>query len=52
MQKTLFFCQGVGVQEALSIEVAGCKKHFFCQGVGVQESFSAEVAGCKTIFQI
>ena len=44
-------CQGVVVQAALSIEVAGCKKNF-CQGVVVQEVFSAEVAGCKTIFQI
>ena len=51
MQK-IFFCQGVVVQEALSIEVAGCKKIFFCQGEMVQEAFSAEVAGCKTIFQI
>ena len=50
MKKEFFFCQGVGVQEALSIEVAGCN-FFFCLGVGVQESFSAEVAGCKTIFR-
>ena len=30
--KNIFFCQGVGVQEALSIEVAGCKKKFFLPG--------------------
>ena len=33
------------MQEALSVEVAGCKNIFFWQGVGVQEAFSAEVAG-------
>ena len=38
------------MQEALSFEVAGCKKHFFCQGVGVQEALSIEVAGCKNFF--
>ena len=38
------------MQEALSFEVAGCKKHFFCQGVGVQEALSIEVAGCKKHF--
>ena len=47
-----FFCQGVVVQEALSIEGAGCKNYFFCQGVVVQEALSVEGAGCKTIFQI
>ena len=50
-KKQLLLPWGMG-REALSVEVAGCKKIFFCQGVGVQESFSAEVAGCKTIFQI
>ena len=40
------------MQEALSIEGAGCKKNFFCQGVVVQEALSVEGAGCKTIFQI
>ena len=35
------------MQEALSVEVAGCKNIFFCQGVGVQEALSIEVAGCK-----
>ena len=38
------------MQEALSFEVAGCKKHFFCQGVGVQEALSIEVAGCNFLF--
>ena len=31
MQKK-FFCQGVVVQEALSVEGAGCKKNFFARG--------------------
>ena len=47
-----FFCKGVVVQEALSIEGAGCKKFFFARGVVVQEALSVEGAGCKTIFQI
>ena len=38
------------MQEALSIEVAGCKKNFFCQGEVVQEALSIEVAGCKNLF--
>ena len=38
------------MQEALAIEVAGCKNFFFCQGVGVQEALAIEVAGCKIFF--
>ena len=38
------------MQEALSIEGAGCKKFFFCQGVVVQEALWIEGAGCKNYF--
>ena len=51
-EKWSCYCQGVVVQEALSIEGAGCKFSFFCQWVVVQEALSVEGAGCKTIFQI
>ena len=39
------------MQEALSIEGAGCKKIFFCQGVVVQEHYQLRGQGAKPFFR-